>query len=247
MFFYLMDRKTKIILIISIVLVLLVGVYLYISKDNTKEVDKNQGISIVESGEEDDKPTRTPAVVEDVRESQSDAVKRYLVTVDKIIDKGTKIDYIVTVGVGENAQESIVQANSRTIFYDSKRQSTIGPEGILEGMELVFIGSGSPQIKDMVASLLIVNGSPNIKYSKIKSINKDGDTGGYILELDINKEYLAITDETPIKDGITSTVITDMRRIQEGSGIIYTVKPDFSQQSFGLLYDAEEVILISNP
>lgn len=244
MFFYLMDKKTKIMLIVSLILVIFAGVYFFILSDSEEIPEDNKGITIVEK---EDTQQLTPIIVDDDRDSQSEAVKRYQMKVNRIIDKTNTLDYIVTVGVGESAQESMITVNGSTIFYDSEKKSTGGPNLVEEGMDIVFIGSGSPQIKDMKASVIIVGGSPNIKYSSIVSVNKDGDTGGYIYGLGTNNEYLAVDEGSVVRNGMTSSVMSDMRTITEGSGIIYTVKPEFTQQSFGLLYEAEELVLVSNP
>ena len=244
MFFYMMDKKVKIMLSISLILVILAGIYFLVNPE-TKEEEKNTGVTIVEKPT--DNSTLTPPVVDDNRESQSDALKKYKMIITKVIDKGNVIEYLATVGLGEAVQETQVIVNQNTIFYDAVRQKNSGPNIVIEGMEVVFIGTGNPQIKDLVAEVIIVGGNPNIKYSKIKSVNIDGDTGGFIFELGLNSEFLAIPKDMVLRNAIADTVVTDTRTITEGAAIIYNVKPEFTQESFGLLYEAEEVIVVYKP
>ena len=249
MFFYMMDKKIKILLVFLVLLLVLAVVYFMLPEEGVQE-EENSGITVVEK-DTDVEPEEEEVIGEvetdyvvDERDKQDNSIKTYKVKVKEIIDKGTTMNYIVDVGVGDAVQESQIEINEGTVFHDSIRDLNGDISLVKEGMDVLFIGRGTPHVKDMVADVIVVGDLKGYKHAKIKEVLKDVDLGGFIWNLGVNSEYLEVPRQLEIRNADTGAIYQNNSLIGAGSIILFKRLPEFTQESFGLLYKPEKIILL---
>ena len=235
---YFISEKKGLIIVLSVILLIAICGCLYFIFRTPKEepvIENNESV-VVEEPIEDN--------TEDIEEISQDSVVSVLKAyVTNIRDLSVRIEYDVKIGMGDAAVDSVVTANTNTVFYDLNKKQLISTADITVGSNIVVYGIGNYTVGNLKANVIALGEDTSYNYSEVYKIQINDD-GSYLWFLNNTSDKLLVSKDCDIVDAYTGNNILNLSGIQSNSKVLYKYAPDFTITDMCNIYNCEEVIVV---
>jgi hypothetical protein len=233
--FNLGDKKfNKVIVIIFVAIALLIGgICIYLTTRDIEEpvVEQPEDTTIVVD--------KTPINTEPVIVEQDETIGCLAATVKTIKDLSTRLEFDISVGLGDKATDSRMKATSKVVCVDIAKKLIINPSEIKVGDNIIVYATGKYTVGDLDAYCIGLGTDASYGYGTVTAINSNG-PNSQIWTIDGISDKLIVHKDCVLIDGFTGNELFNDGILQVNERILF--KGEYAQSDIGGVYTCTEII-----